>query len=266
MSAESLGFPLALGHTAEVYTWKEGHILKLFREGFPLQAIEHEARVTRLVGQAGVSAPAVEEMVEINGRYGLVYERVSGRPMLHMLMARPWSLAQYARLLAELHVKMHRIEALPGLPSQHQKLSDKIQAVDILPPELRKRALNMLADLPEGKQLCHGDFHPDNVLMTEKGLVIIDWIDATNGNPVADVARSSLLMTQAPIPVHHSMRWILDVGRKQFHRMYLRHYFRLRPGDQAFARWRIVNAVGRLSEGIPEEQALLAFVQTELSQ
>jgi hypothetical protein len=54
------------------------------------------------------------------------------------------------------------------------------------------------------------------------------------------------------------------MGRKQFHRIYLKRYFQLCPGDQEFARWRIVNAAGRLSEGIPEEQALLAFVQTEL--
>jgi hypothetical protein len=125
--------PVAFGHTAEVYEWKEGHILKLFREGFPLNAIEHEARVTRLVCLAGLSAPAVAEMIEINGRYGLVYERVSGRPMLHILLARPWTLAQYARLLAQLQVEIHRIGALPGVPSQHEKLREKIQAVDILP-------------------------------------------------------------------------------------------------------------------------------------
>ena len=266
MSVESLGPPFALGHTAEVYKWKEGCILKLFRECFPLNAIEHEARVTRLVCQAGLSVPAVGEITEINGRYGLVYERVSGRPMLYTIAARPWTFSRYARLLAELQVEIHRIEAVPGLPSQHQKLRENIQAVDILPLELRKTALKVLEDLPEGNQLCHGDFHPDNVLITEKGPVIIDWIDATNGNPLADVARSSLLMTKAPIPVNNSIRWILDVGRKQFHRVYLRHYFELCPGDQEFARWRIVNAAGRLSEGIPEEQALLAFVQAELLQ
>jgi hypothetical protein len=184
--------------------------------------------------------------------------------MLQTLVSRPWALFPYARLLAALQVNIHRIEALAELPSQHQKLRERIQAANLLPLELRQTALNMLEGLPEGNHLCHGDFHPGNVLITSKGPVIIDWADATTGNPLADVARSSLLMTQALIPVHYTIEWLLDMGRKQFHRIYLKRYFQLCPGDQEFARWRIVNAAGRLSEGIPEEQALLAFVQTEL--
>jgi hypothetical protein len=142
MSIDSLGSPLAFGHTAEVYQWKEGQILKLFREGSPLYAIEHEARVTRLVCQAGLSAPAVDQMIEMNGRYGLVYERVSGHPMLHTLSVQPWTFSWYTRLLAELHAEIHRVEALPGLPSQHQKLREKIQAVDILPPHVSEALLS----------------------------------------------------------------------------------------------------------------------------
>lgn len=160
MSIESLGPPLALGRTAEIYHWKEGHILKLFREGCPLNAIEHEARVSRLVCQAGLPAPAVEERIEINGRYGLVYERINGRPMLQTLMSRPWALSQYARLLAELQVEIHRIEALPGLPSQHQRLRERIQAAGILPLELRKTVLQMLENLPRGKAVMSRRFSP----------------------------------------------------------------------------------------------------------
>lgn len=264
MSIESLGSPLATGHTAEIYHWKAGYILKLFRQGRPLKAIEHEAQVSRLVCQAGLSTPAVEEVIEINGRYGLVYERICGHPMLHTLATRPWAFSQYAHTLAELQAELHRVDALPGLPAQHLQLRKKIQAADILPLEIRRTVLNMLDNLPEGKQLCHGDFHPDNVLITKKGPVIIDWVDATNGNPLGDIARSSLLMTKSPIPVHRSIQWLVTVGRQQFYRMYLKRYFQLCPREQEFAAWQIVNAAGRLSEGIPEAQALVTFVHTQL--
>jgi hypothetical protein len=43
-----------LGHIAEVYTWKEGYILKLFHEWFPSGEIEHEARITGVVQEAGL--------------------------------------------------------------------------------------------------------------------------------------------------------------------------------------------------------------------
>ena len=74
-------------------------------------------------------------------------------------------------------------------------------------------------------------------------------------------------MNQAHLPEDKRLRWALNLFRAWFHREYLRHTFRLCPGDrQALARWRIANAAGRLSEGIPEEQALLAFVKAHLRQ
>lgn len=80
ISLKSLAPPFAIGHTAEIYAWGNEYVLKLFREWFPLRAIEHEARVVRIVHHAGLPAPAVVgDIVKINGRYGLVYERVSGK-------------------------------------------------------------------------------------------------------------------------------------------------------------------------------------------
>jgi hypothetical protein len=101
--------------------------------------------------------------------------------------------------------------------------------------------------------------------MTRSGPVVIDWIDATSGNPLADVARSSLLMAQAPMPRGRHRRSPLDLLRGWFHAAYLSHYFRLRPwGREEIDRWLVVNAAARLSEGIPEKQELLAYVEAEL--
>lgn len=264
---KTLESPFAVGYTAEVYSWQEGHVLKLFRESFPLSAVEHEAHVARIVHKAGLSAPAVVgEIVEINRRYGVIYERVIGTSMLETLASRPWTLFRFAHLLAELQAGIHGFKGLQGLPFQHEKLKDKIQSAEMLQPDLQEAVLKMLEELPEGHQLCHGDFHPDNVLMTKNGPVIIDWIDATSGNPLADVARSSLLMSNAHLPADTRMRWLLNLFREWFHRAYLRRYFQLCPTDRKeLATWRIVNAAGRLSEGVPEAQALLAFVKASLS-
>ena len=47
---------------------------------------------------------------------------------------------------------------------------------------------------PDGDRLCHGDFHPMNILGDVSQPVIIDWPDARRGDPAADVCRSYLLM------------------------------------------------------------------------
>ena len=267
MSVGALGPAIGLGRTAEIYAWKAGYILKLFHEWVSLRAIEHEASMARLAHQAGLPSPAVEEIVNLDGRYGLVYERVLGVSMLKSLSSQPWALLRYACLLAELQAMVHTIDAFPDLLSQHQRLRDRILAAALLPSEVRQTALQTLETLPMGNQLCHGDFHPDNVLITDKGPIIIDWIDATCGYPLADVARSSLLLQMAVLPQNTPLQWLHNVARVWFHRLYLKRYFQLRPGDQReLSIWRLVNAAARLNEDVPEAPALLAYVQTGLGE
>lgn len=92
MSSSSLEAPFAVGHTSEVYSWDEGTILKLFREWFPMNAIEHEAHVARVVHSAGLPAPGiVGDIIEVGGGPGIVYERVTGISMLETLSSQRYS-------------------------------------------------------------------------------------------------------------------------------------------------------------------------------
>jgi len=103
--------------------------------------------------------------------------------------------------------------------------------------------------------LCHGDYHPENVLMTRTGTLIIDWFTATCGNPLADVARTSLLLEAAELPASPLAQWLLGLARAVVHRAYLRRYLRqsrVRPED--IAAWRLPIIVARLGFGIPEER------------
>ena len=78
----SLDSPIATGRTAEIYAWQDGTVLKLYYEWCPRRWLDEELRIARLVHAAGLAVPAPGEIVEINGRVGLVYERVDGPSML----------------------------------------------------------------------------------------------------------------------------------------------------------------------------------------
>lgn len=261
IDADFLGKPFAVGATAEIFAWENGQILKLFRASFPAEAVRTEARTARLIHAGGAPVPAVGEIVEINGRVGLLYERIDGRSLLAALTAQPWRLVHFARQLAGLQADLHALPAPVGMPTQRERLRGKIQKTERLPPKTRQRILTLFESLPTADRLCHGDFHPDNVLLTASGPVIIDWIDATAGHPLTDVARSSLLMGFAQPPGSGGLDWKVRLFRRWFHNAYLAHYRRLRPfsPDELESR-RLVNAAARLSENVPEEAALLAFV------
>lgn len=250
----ALGKPIAAGRTAEIYAWEDGKILKLYYDWFPLQGVEYEAHMARVVCASGVPAPAAGEIVQINGRSGLVYLRVDGETMSKTLQRRPWKLLAFARRMAEIHAQMHAQVAGEGIPSQRRRLVEKIQHAEALPEETRQRVLTTLAALPDGDRLCHGDFHPENILMAAQGEVIIDWIDVTAGNPLADVARTSILMRGAAEQANRLLKQFISI----LHNTYLRRYFALCPGsEEEYRRWLPVVAAGRISEKISEQEAWL---------
>ncbi len=182
--------------------------------------------------------------------------------MLQALGKKPWLVFRYARRMAGLHASMHASSISPELPDQHGRLARKIQNAAPLPLPVRSRAIDALSALPSGDRICHGDFHPGNILLSSNGEIVIDWIDASRGNPLADVARTSILALgfAATDP---SLLKLNGHFIRLFHAIYVRQYFLLAPGGKSqYRRWLPVVAAARLSEGITElEDWLLQTVR-----
>jgi len=257
--------PIAQGRTAEIYPWDNGQILKLFRDWCPSDWVDYEARIARAVYEAGVPSPAVGEIVEVRGRRGLVYERLDGVSMLQELNARPWTVLKHARSLAELQVQIHR-QSIAGLPTYEDRLRHDIRNTAHLGEELRDQALARLDVLPKGQSLCHGDHHPGNILITKRGPVVIDWMNACSGRLWADVARTSMTLTIGAKAAGDQIRPIVRVMAKLYHRTYLNRYRRLVPDtENEMDRWLPIIAAARLNEDIhPEREALLRMVKEEI--
>ncbi len=197
------------------------------------------------------------EIISINRRNGLVYERVHGVTMAENFKRSPWKIFRYARRMAQLQAGMHSAAIQTDLPQQRLRLAQRISSSAALPGPVRARALDVLQSLPDGNQVCHGDFHPENILLTRRGEVVIDWVDATRGNPLADLARTSILLLGAA-ETALSDNLLLRSFVHLFHGAYLRQYFRLRPGGQdEHQHWLPVVAAARLDENIPEQEKWL---------
>jgi tRNA A-37 threonylcarbamoyl transferase component Bud32 len=254
--------PVAQGRTAEVYDWDSDHVLKLYLAWCPPDWVDYEARIARAVYEAGVPSPAAGEIVEVNGRRGLIYERLEGISMLQDLNARPWTFLKHARALAELHVKINQL-SIEGLPSYKDGLRYSIRHTSHLSDDLRDKALRMLDALPDGRNVCHGDYHPGNVIITKQGLVAIDWMTAKAGSRWADVSRTKLLLSIGVKGVGRQVKLVVKILVGLFHRRYLTHYIALSPDShEDMDRWMPITAAARLNEDIvPEREALIQMVK-----
>lgn len=259
--------PIAKGRTAEIFLWNDRHILKLYRDWCPPDWVDYEARIARAVYDAGVPSPAAGEIVEVDGRRGLIYERLEGISMLQEINTRPWLLLKQARSLAELHVKIHK-QSISGLPLYKDRLRYDIRNTPHLDEDLRSKALTRLESLPAGTNLCHGDYHPGNVLITKNGPVVIDWMTASAGTPWTDAARTSLLLSIGAKGAGKLVSPVVRMMVRLYHRMYLNHYRLLTPtttGNE-LQHWSPLIAAARLSEDIiPEREALIRIVKEGLA-
>jgi aminoglycoside phosphotransferase (APT) family kinase protein len=250
---------LGEGREAEIFAWDGGRALRLLRDPAGRPRLEHEATAMAAARQTGVSVPRVHEIVVLDGRPGMIMERVEGTDLLTDLARRPWRFARRARQLGRLEAQLHAVVAPGGLPDLRALLRERIEWAPRLPARLRASALDVLAELPDGDHLCHGDFHPGNVIVGRSGLVIIDWTNVAHGDPIGDLARTMLLLRVAERPALSALARALDrFGRGQFRRAWLRAYRHHRPVDpQRFERWETVNAAARLAEGLHEEVPVL---------
>lgn len=254
-----LGSLVGRGKRADVHAYGDGRVLKLFVDGTDSGEAAGEAEATKVVHDLGLPAPACFGTVTVGARPGIVFERVDGPTMLADFLARPWRTLAVARQMAELHAVIHGAVISDRYPSQREAVRRKILAAGRLDENLRDAALKALAALPDGDRVCHGDFHPGNVILGPRGPVVIDWQDAKRGNPAADIARTVLLARHAPLhfpPGPH--RVVLTLLTRLLVTGYLRYYSRLRPLRLSDVRaWLPVLAAARLREGLEVEETSL---------
>lgn len=251
----ALGEKIAGGRTAEVYACAADpdRVVKLYVDADA--DVDGEATRTRVAGEAGAPAPAVFGTVTVDGRPGIVLERVEGPTMLATLQAAPWRLPALSARLAAVHASINQCPD-GRLPATTDRLVRRIERVG-LPRSAERRIRERIEELPDGRQLCHGDFHPDNVVLTDDGPRVIDWVDATAGPPAADVARTVLLLSLATGDGPLS-RAVVATMRTLLVRRYRRRYVdRTGVDPESVRRWLLPVAAARIDEAVPGERARL---------
>jgi Ser/Thr protein kinase RdoA (MazF antagonist) len=250
---------LGAGREAEIFAWEDGRVLRLARDPSADAMIEREVSALAAAQQAGAHVPRVYERVTVDGRPGVVLDRIDGLDLLGSLAGRPWTVRAVGKTLGVEHAGLHRVAAPAGLPDLHDELRHRLGS-PLVPAGVRQRALARLEALPAGDRLLHGDFHPANLLRSTSGYVVIDWTNGMSGDPAADVARTILLTGGGKLADGTALvvRVIAPAARRSLLASYLGAYAREAALDRGLVdRWLPVWAAARLAEDIEAEREFL---------
>lgn len=260
--------PIGIGKTAEVYEYQEKYILKLFNVDFSKENVNYEYQINLEVQKINKFMPKVHSLIFEDERIGLVYDKVSGQSLINLISKEWFSSKKYAQLLAKTHYDLH-IETGINLPSNKNKLRESIKKCSSLSKINIDKLCNYIDDLKEEDKLCHGDFHPGNIIVSSNGNYVIDWVTATLGNPHSDVARSIILLKYADIPddISFLFKCLIKKAREKFSKMYLEEYRRISKVKLSdIEKWELPHMVARLEESITEieKETLMKIIKKRI--
>ena len=177
------------GANGEVYRLKDETIVKAFFPGVDLEHVEKEDLIAHEVFTLGLPVVIPYGTVEIDdGRYGIVYETLGNKTLSEKIEEEPerideW-LAEYVNLYRLIHETDGSRTSLPSVKDVYRR--HLYESADWYSKEEMDLLLRLLDSIPDRTTLTHGDFHPNNIMISEGELIMIDLGDFSIGHPVFD--------------------------------------------------------------------------------
>jgi len=168
--------------------------VKVFDAEYSKADVLNEALNQARIEETGLNIPRVLEVTMVEGKWAIVSEYIKGKTLAQLMQedAEGERQDEYLELLVDLQLEVHS-KTCPMLNKLKDKMNRKISQTE-LDATTRYDLHTRLEGMPKHNKVCHGDFNPSNIIITEDGTpYILDWSHATQGNASADAARTYLL-------------------------------------------------------------------------
>ena len=182
---------VAVRDTKVIYC-EDNKTIKVFDAEYSKADVLNEALNQARVEETGLNIPKVIEVTKVDGKWAIISEFITGNTLAELMEKNPDKIDEYLEMFVDLQLKVHS-KKCPMLNKLKDKMNRKIHQADVN-ENIRYELHTRLEGMPKHTKVCHGDFNPTNIIITESGMpYIIDWAHATQGNASADVARTYLL-------------------------------------------------------------------------
>ncbi|AFC31001.1 aminoglycoside phosphotransferase [Paenibacillus mucilaginosus 3016] len=234
-----LGRKIGEGGCSEVYeygTEQPAKIIKLAKSNTSMDAMRNEYRNHRTAWELGLPVPQPFDLRVVDGRPGIVVEQIQGETLMQRFLrgldqpevSEDSPIYDDVRMTARILNALHS-QSAEALPSQRESIKGALLGVESLTAPEKKQICAILDDLPVKQRVCHGDPNPGNIFVRHDEGLLIDWMNASAGNPEADLAEYILMVRYAVLPSHlgdriigrfHSIReMMIDAFMEEYTRL-----------------------------------------------
>lgn len=180
------------GDKVQVYEI-DGNAVKVFKDPHePKSVVLYEALTHTRVEETGYARiPSLEEIKKVDGKWAVAYKFIKGKTLAELMKENPDKVDEYLSMMVDLQIEINSYRS-----AKVSRLKDyikrSIEGLDVIDDVKKYELLTHLESMPKHVKLCHGDFTPDNIIISDDGAYVVDWLKAKQGNASADIAKTYL--------------------------------------------------------------------------
>lgn len=177
------------GMVAKVYSWN-GFAYKCFNDGYPKEWIDYEYNQQKEVCKSGLPIPHYYES-EFQGTIKM--DLICGCSMFEKIksLGKNVVMDDFMTWFKKIHeiknLKLHHVSKYLGKQIDSAPISEEQKMYT------KQCLLEVEKEAVEDEGLCHMDYHTLNVMYENDNIRIIDWVNAKNGKPIWDYARTYVI-------------------------------------------------------------------------
>lgn len=188
----------------ELYRYEEDELLFIYKPSIEYvhKAISKEVMFLKLLESVNLAFNVVT-CITLDNRYGFIVKAGQVSLLAISIRENPSELLKYAKILGSLHVQVHdgdyggrKARIILDYRAYIMKSLENLTEL----PEFQFRLIDLLKSIQYEEVLCHNDLGPYHVLLEDNHPRIIDWVNASYGDPMADIAKSIFWMCSDYVP------------------------------------------------------------------
>lgn len=189
---------IGIGTFGTVYRIDNERIVKVYnkiRDESILTNIERDRNLSSELFLRGIPTAIPYEVVRVGEYYGVIYELLKAQSLLEFMNTDSPYMQEVFTDTALLAKKLHTTKADDlNIPDGNKFLKAwYMRTAQIFDDKEQKAIERFLTTIPDGDTILHGDFHPGNIMVCDKGngvkpeVMLIDLGDIKRGHPCSDI-------------------------------------------------------------------------------